>query len=354
MGSTISTEQEAQTAPDTTAAEKAAVPSNQTPETPAFTTEELIAALAPAVITSIPEQKQFTRVFPLVLTLPTEGDPATLSNDLTAITSYLSSHSAALAKALASHGAIVFRGFPVNTLEEFEGAAKALGWEAYSHTGDPAPWTLPPDIPPIPLHHKVPQSGVFPGKLFFWYQNEPEDGADIPISLSNEVYEKLKQEFPELVEEIVQKGVKYVRILAPEGHGWQSIFQTSDKVELERKLQELDITWEWLPEDSIKVVSPVLKVTKEDTRTGKISWFNSISTALTGSKGANGSLEAVLLSDDSPFPTNVLHRSLAIAKELAVSLKWQRGDVVIVDNLVTMHGSASIGNKGPVQVSLWK
>lgn len=115
------------------------------------------------------------------------------------------------------------------------------------------------------------------------------------------------------------------------------------------------MTFEWLPNDSLKTISPVLSATRVDPRTGKVSWFNSIVAAFTGWKDTrNDPTKAVVYGDGTPLDPDVLTRCLAIMDELSVAFVWEKGDVLLVDNLVTMHARRSYVGQRKIYASLWK
>ncbi|CAO3671243.1 unnamed protein product [Umbelopsis ramanniana] len=171
-----------------------------------------------------------------------------------------------------------------------------------------------------------------------------------------------RKEFPDFIEEIGQKGVKYIRVLPVEddatsaiGRGWQSTFMTADAKEAERQAEELGMTLEWLPDGSLKTTSPTLPATKLDDRTGKISWFNSIVAAFTGWQDSrNDATKAVVYGDGSPLDPVILRRCLDIMNELCCSFQWKRGDVILIDNVVTMHSRNSFEGSRRIYASLWK
>lgn len=65
---------------------------------------------------------------------------------------------------------------------------------------------------------------------------EPGSGGETPIVLSHVVYEKMKDKYPEFVEQLEEHGLIYIRVLgedddpsSPIGAGWKSTFLTKDK-----------------------------------------------------------------------------------------------------------------------------
>jgi alpha-ketoglutarate-dependent taurine dioxygenase len=73
----------------------------------------------------------------------------------------------------------------------------------------------PADIPVV-FHHEMAHVPVYPNFLFFFCDQEPREGGETQFCLSNQVYEHVKREKPDFVEQLECKNLKYVRILPEE------------------------------------------------------------------------------------------------------------------------------------------
>ncbi|KAL8167234.1 hypothetical protein V2J09_008733 [Rumex salicifolius] len=175
--------------------------------------------------------------FPLILS-PSGGSGSFID--------VVKAHNTWLESRLLQVGAILFRGFPVNTASYFNDFVEAFGFEELPYVGGAAPRTnvvgrvftaneSPPDQK-IPYHHEMAQVSEFPSKLFFFCEFEPRSGGETPIVLSHLVYERMKQRHPEFVEKLEELGLIYIRVLgeeddpsSPIGRGWKSTFLTHHK-----------------------------------------------------------------------------------------------------------------------------
>lgn len=347
-----------------------------------------IPDLAPASVGHIPAQKTFTIdgadiVFPLVLT-PGALEPETQTTAFVttdAVAEWATRNQAQLVRLAQRHGALLLRGFcpPLSSGTDFDAVGKAFGLEEFPYIGGAAPRTVitgsvftaneSPADQLIPFHHEMAQSKTHPGTLFFYCQKPPPEGGETPIVLSNLVYERIKAEFPEFVRELEEKGVRYVRVLPEEddpssaiGRGWKSTFGVQTKKEAERVGRTMDMELEWLPAPErgsprlLKTTTAVIPATKRDPRAGgKTSWFNSIVAAFTGWKDRrNDPHKAVVFGDGKSLDADVLGRCLEIMNELAVAFRWERGDVLVVDNWVTLHSRNSFKGERLIYASLWK
>lgn len=86
------------------------------------------------------------------------------------------------------------------------------------------------------------QINEYPKKVVLFCEIPPPEGGQTPFVPSFKVTERMLEEFPEAVEEIDRKGLKY-RFTAlskndkssMRGRGWEDAFGTSDKAEAERR-----------------------------------------------------------------------------------------------------------------------
>jgi alpha-ketoglutarate-dependent taurine dioxygenase len=316
----------------------------------------------------LPAQKKFgDTVFPLILQPQQDG-----FSDVDAVEAWVKANNSAIKEAALQHGAVLLRGFPVTTAEDFNTVIQAVGLEEFPYVGGAAPRTVvtgsvftaneSPADQLIPFHHELAQSKNHPGTLIFFCFKPATKGGETPICPSHLAYERIKAELPRFVAELEEKGVRYVRVMPAEddrssaiGRGWQSTFLTHDKAEAEKLGKELGMDLEWLPTGALKTISPVLPATKPDPRTGRLSWFNSIVAAFTGWKDSrNDPTKAVVFGDGTALNPDDVGRSLEIMNELAVSFTWEQGDMLIVDNYVALHSRNSFEGERIIYASLWK
>lgn len=81
-----------------------------------------------------------------------------------------------------------------------------------------------------------------PKKLMLFCEIPPPEGGETPFVPSFRVAERMIEEFPEIVEEMDRRGLKYTFTALSQnntgsmrGRGWEDAFQTSDPAEAERK-----------------------------------------------------------------------------------------------------------------------
>lgn len=302
---------------------------------------------------NIHEQKHFEGVgsFPFVFGI--EGEATNIAQAV----DWVKANKSFIESTLLQHGAILFRGFPTNDAAAFSEFVEAFGYENLPYIGGAAPRNrvvgnvftaneAPPEAD-IPFHHEMAQTRNWPKKLFFYGDVAPESGGETPILLSNEVYKRMVEKHSEFVEKLESTGgIFYTRILpeesdttSPQGRGWKATYNVDNKVDLERVLKERDLTFEWLPNGEVKTRNakphPAVQI---DVRTGKKVWFNSIVAIYTGwNDSRHVGEKCVHFGDGTSLDKSTVYSCRDIMDELCVNHKWEHGDVIMIDNRITLH-----------------
>ncbi|KAK2971126.1 hypothetical protein RJ640_008550 [Escallonia rubra] len=317
----------------------------------------------------IPQQKPYNQLlFPAVLT---PNPKSKLPNTLSLTTQAIRDQKPWLDSLLYKSGAILFRGFPVNSASDFNDVVEAFGYDELPYIGGAAPRTnvvgrvftaneSPPDQK-IPFHHEMSQVPDYPSKLFFFCEVEPGSGGETPIVLSHIVYERMKERYPEFVERLEEHGLIYTRVMgeeddpsSPIGRGWRSTFLTKDKSVAEERAAKLGMKLEWMGDGVKTIMGPVPGIKFDKTRQRKI-WFNSMVAAYTGWKDArNDPVKAVTFGDGIPLPAHVIYDCLRILDEESVAIPWLKGDVLLIDNLAVLHSRRPFDPPRRVLASLCK
>jgi len=314
---------------------------------------------------TIPEQKTFDGVaFPLVLN-------STKTQSKYEIIENIASHKSDIEKKCLDHGAILFRGLPIDNAEDFDSFVSAFGYTPIPYLGGAAPRTnivggvftsneAPPHLT-IVFHHELAQNPKYPSRLFFYCNVPPKEAGETPICLSHIVHERMQQQYPQLVAELARQGVIYTRNLpngtnttSSSGRGWQDTWQTTDKAEAERRGKDFGGTCQWLEGDVMKFTSAVLPAIHKDPRTGRTLWFNQVG-AVHPEYGwvdnLNDPSKACTLADGTPLDVEAIKKSIEIMNEIAVAFKWQKGDILMIDNKCALHGRRSF--TPPRQILAW-
>jgi len=302
---------------------------------------------------SVPEQRNYDGiVFPAVIS-PKKGKIQSISEAC----KWMAANQELLHNLALQHGAILFRDFPVESPEDFAAVvADGLGIENLPYVGGAAVRTNvvgdrvftaneSPPSEPIPFHHEMAQVPHPPSDIFFYCQVAPQVGGATPILISNRVYQRVAEAFPDFMAAIESQGIRYVRTMpsvddpaSAIGRSWKSTFQCTTPAEAEDKMRSVGTTWEWLPNGDLRTVTAVMPAIRTDARSGRKTFFNSMVAAYTGWKDVrNDPLKAVVLADHSLLDPKAMAGVSAIMQEEAVAVPWKERDVMFIDNRLVMH-----------------
>jgi alpha-ketoglutarate-dependent taurine dioxygenase len=258
---------------------------------------------------------------------------------------------------LLQHGAILFRNFHVETVGAFEQVIKAICGEAMEYRYRASPRTqvsdriytstdYPADQSIFP-HNEHAYSPTFPLKIFFFCLTPAQQGGETPVGSSRMIFERID---PKIRERFIQKKVMYMRNFG-DGFGlpWQTVFQTTEKAQVEEYCRLHNIEFEWKDSERLRTRQIGPAVVKHP-QTGEIVWFNH-ATFFHISTLEKTTQEALLASfreedlptntyygDGSAIESSVLESLRQIYQQEMVSFPWQKGDILMLDNILAVHG----------------
>jgi alpha-ketoglutarate-dependent taurine dioxygenase len=257
---------------------------------------------------------------------------------------------------LTKYGAILFRDFPIKSADDFNELVSQFKWPEMPYVGGVAFRTNivgfvhtsneSPADQPIYFHHEMIYLPRYPTHLFFFCEVPPKQGGETPVVLSHVAYDKISEKFPQFVADIKEKGVRYTRVMAAEddpasgvGRSWKYSFKTSCKKQVEEMCKNLYEKIEWLDDNSLRTVSFKMPGVRFDERLGKWTWFNQIMPAFfCWYDTRNEKSKAVTFGDGTEFDSEIVAECHEILRENCVEFKWERGDVLFLDNMLVLHG----------------
>jgi alpha-ketoglutarate-dependent taurine dioxygenase len=277
--------------------------------------------------------------------------------------------------ALLRSGALLFRGWGAESLEDFSAFVTALSGteERFGYAGGASPrrglggkglyssTEYPPDMW-LGLHNELSYAGVQPRRLFFFCLVAPEQGGETTLADSRRILRALD---PAVVAEFRARGLCYIRNLSPvagSGYGWPDAFETGDPAEAEARARAIGAEVEWQA-GGVMRVSQNRPATARHPETGEEVWFNQADgfhpSALTPSAYAEqlalcGREELfrlnVTFADGGEIPRAALHHIRETLAAQTVPHRWRAGDIVEGDNHLTAHGRAPFS--GPRKIAL--
>ena len=315
---------------------------------------------------SIPGQQTFGEsVFPLVMECQTS--PASLET----VADWIRSGRDELTQKARANGAILFRGFPLATPEDFDAFIAGFEFENFPYDQSlsnavrvnytPRVFSsneAPSDIN-IYLHHEMAQTPMFPEKLFFFCVKAAEKGGATPICRSDMLYDQMAEQCPDFARDCEEKGLRYSNVMpsgndpaSGMGRGWQGTWRAETKEGAEERMRELGYSWEWLANDCLRATTPTLPGTRE-VSPGRKTFFNQLIAAFEGWEDSrNEAAKAITHGDGTPLDRDAVAKVVRMAEELIFDVPWQAGDVVLIDNEVAMHGRRTFEGTRKVLASL--
>ena len=311
------------------------------------------------------QQTHHGLAFPLAIECGTPG------LTLDAALPWVRAQSARLGEQASAHGAILFRGFPVATAEEFDRFLSAFGWANFPYEDSlsnavrvnrtPRVFTAneaPPAVT-IYLHHELAQTPEYPSHLFFFCELPAESGGATPLCRSDILWERLAVACPQFARDCEQKGLRYSNVMPGEadltsgmGRSWQSTLKAPTRAQAEARLQKMGYEWTWQEQDCLRVTTPVLPAVRR-LPGGRSAFFNQLIAAFQGWKDErNDPSRAITFGDGTPLDRGAVDVATRLCDELSFDIPWQRGDVALVDNFVTMHGRRTFTGPRKVLASL--
>lgn len=302
-------------------------------------------------------ETDLVRQFPLLAghSLPLVCEPTVAGVDLIA---WAKAHRPALEAALHKHGAILFRGFAVAGVAGFHEAIGALSAGALEYKFRASPRTQVDAERPVYTstdypaeesifpHNEHSYSPVVPLKLFFYCDLPSEEGGATPIGDTRQVLARI----PEAIRErFARQQIMYVRNFG-DGFGlpWRTVFQTDDRAEVEAYCASQGIQVEWKPGDRLRTrqIGPAIV---RHPQTGEAVWFNHgtffhattlparVRDALMSEFAPEDLPQNTFYGDGSPIEPEVVETLRQIYLDAMVAFPWQRGDVLMLDNILALH-----------------
>jgi alpha-ketoglutarate-dependent taurine dioxygenase len=256
---------------------------------------------------------------------------------------------------LLEHGAILFRGFNLESPADFERVAAGICSELYGEYGD-----LPragvagkiyqstpyPADKMILFHNESSHMSRWPQKINFFCAQPAEQGGATPVADCRQVARRMD---PQILRKFEEKGLMYVRNFSPGlDVSWQQFFHTHDRHEVESACQQAGMTCKWTGKDSLRIAQVCQAVTRHP-KTGEKVFFNQVQLHHVHCLDQDVRESLLTLFKREELPRHVYYGDGSeiedatmdhvgqIYEQCAVRFTWQKGDMITVDNMLVCH-----------------
>lgn len=257
---------------------------------------------------------------------------------------------------LLKYGGVLLRNFDIRAVSEFNKLAHMvspnlldyinrstprtkLGGKVYTATEYPADKY-------IPFHNENSYTLSWPNKILFFAVVVPDEGGETAIADSRYVYNKIDNN---IIRKFNEKKVLYTRNFHQGiDLSWQEVFQANTRVEVEEYCKKHHIDYEWRDGSFELTTRQICQSTLKHPITKEDVWFNQahlfhISSLdedsrkeLLDSIGVNLPRNACY-GDGSEIEESDLEVIRNAYEQERIEFSWQKGDVMILDNVLMSH-----------------
>ena len=265
----------------------------------------------------------------------------------------------ALRKECMTHGAVLFRGFPLDTPEQFQEFARIFCPSLAKYTGGDSPRTnvsgavytsteFPKELS-ISMHNEMSYTNSYPRSILFYCDIPAQKQGETPLADCRKLLKRLPKD---LVERFAAKKVTYIQNLHAGmglGKSWMATFETTDKAAVEAILKKRNAVFEWKEDGGLRVSETVDQVVTHPDTGEKVfftqahQWHYSeldkeTQESLLAIMDEKDMYHACTYGDGSPIDVKDLDAIRAAYTAESVAFKWEKRDVVLVDNILVAHG----------------
>lgn len=272
-------------------------------------------------------------------------------------------------KLLNTVGAVLFRGFDIDSVQKFEHVMKSVSESPLPYKFRSSPRysvgenvyvsTTYPKEEMINMHSENSYAKFPPNNIVFCCVTPAAEYGETPIADNRKVLTYLEDH---IVQKFEKHGVEYVQTIDNwVGLSWQEVFQTTDKNAVEKECIEGGIEFEWISDNKIRLKWKREAIIKHP-KSGELTWFNhacffnkyALSEELREYFELNDSLPYnTFYGDGTPISEDEITNIKEAYRQSTVMFEWKKGDVLFLDNLLSSHGRNKYSGEREIIVSVY-
>ncbi len=291
---------------------------------------------------------------------------------------------------MTTSGALLLRGFDaLEGAESFERALAVVCPQLMDYVGGTSPRRsvrgnimTATDVPAtysIPLHQEMVYTDDYPDRISFFCETPPSTGGATTLGDMRAITRAID---PAVRERWRAGGVQLRRTLPTQAgvdkkpgvaKPWSEVFATTDRAEVERVARARGWRADWLADGSVQLWQELRPALRAYEKTGDEVWFNQahIFAPVTTLKwtledGRREQWERLQQACERhpEMLDRVFHRAereiddadvlhvYDVLKRSEIPLRWQRGDLLLLDNTLVAHGRTAFSGQRSVLTAL--
>ena len=193
--------------------------------------------------------------------------------------------------------------------------------------------------------------------IAFFCLHPASEGGETPFADTRLVLDRLSAATRKC---FARLGVRYCRNLRPGlGLSWREVFGLDSKEAVERRCEQLGIVYKWRDNDlRLEWTRPAIHT---HPSTGEQMWFNHA--AFFHRQALDPGVAAALESDEqlpfsssfgdgSSIPVEIFEEIENAYQSVQVVEQWAKGDIVVLDNMLSAHGRMPFRDRREVYVMM--
>lgn len=287
-------------------------------------------------------------------------------------------------KEMLKYGGLLFRNFPIENVDDFNSTIDALGTgKCVDYIGGDSPRvkikgniytsTEAPPYLKIPLHNELSFVKNYPSHIYFYCETPSEIGGETILGDTRQIFKEIDSN---IKEKFIEKKLKYISRYYYKnafwnnfikGHKtWINVFETEDKKDVEKKCIENEFGFKWNRNDWLEITQTRPAAISHPTTKENV-WFNQVhlydfNPKLLGPFSYLGAkivymrnytkLHDIFYADDSKIARKDIYHIHDVLDANTIYFKWQKGDVLALDNILSMHGRSPFKGKRRVLTAM--